>query len=241
MRVTVTQELNDFLKKHGESSLCNLKKIDVDTLIKVYSKVLNKINDNVSGKTEKVNESYIPTLQELLMNSKRDFDDSNKKNNSNISIMEILRKRSEERKYQCSIKNLSQAKYTTNTSSVPDIFGVHYSRDVFMSLNAIIGLILTFIGGFYAPVYMGLSDLNTRIFIGVGCSITCLVAEVSLFMIYDVKRNMKVSKKMKEDPIYNFLEKNKGIDADKRNRAKKLDNNVKSQTRNKKGKKFKHE
>ncbi|KAK6587916.1 hypothetical protein RS030_81439 [Cryptosporidium xiaoi] len=231
MRVTVTQELRDFLKKHGESSLCNSEKIDVDTLIKIYSKVLHRSNG-----------SDIPTLQELLIDSKRDFDDnSNLNSNSNASIFEILRKRSEERKYQYSIKNLSQAKYTNTTSSVPDIFGVCYSRDVFMSLNAIIGLILTFIGGFYAPVYMGLFDLNTRIFIGIGCSIICLIAEVSLFMIYDVKRNMKISKKIREDPVYRFLEKSRKAYLNKRGKTEKLNHNVKHQSRNKKGKKTKRD
>ncbi|OII74761.1 uncharacterized protein cubi_00314 [Cryptosporidium ubiquitum] len=210
MKVSVTPELKDFFSKHGNKSFKNSENIDVDTLYKAYSKIVKEYNsNNKENEDERKNLDAIPSLQELLLNSKKEIDSEQSQRNNNaqknLSIIEILRKRSEERKYQSSIKNLSQAKYVKTSNNVPDAFGVHYSRDILMSMNALIGLILTFIGGFYAPLYMGLEDINTRIFIGVGCSIICLIAEVGLLIIYDIKRNMKVSKVMKEDPVYKYL------------------------------------
>lgn len=209
MKVSVTPELKDFFSRHGDKSLKDSEKIDVDALYRAYSKIAKEYTSNKENGSSKENVDDFPSLQELLLNSKKevDLDQMNTDNNTqqNLSIMEILRKRSEERKYQSSIKNLSQAKYTKASNNVPDAFGVHYSRDVLMSMNALIGLVLTFIGGFYAPLYMGLDDMHTRIFVGIGCSIVCLIAEVSLFMIYDLKRNIKVSKVLRDDPVYKYL------------------------------------
>lgn len=253
MKVSVTSELKDFFSKHGNDSLKNSENIDVDTLYKAYSKIVEEYNfNNKENENEKKNFQAIPSLQELLLNSKKEIDSSqNQRNNTaqkNLSIIEILRKRSEERKYQSSIKNLSQAKYTKTSNNVPDAFGVNYSRDILMSMNALIGLILTFIGGFYAPLYMGLEDLNIRIFIGVGCSIICLIAEVGLLMIYDIKRNMKVSKVMKEDPVYKYLNSKersktpniyKPTITNNKTNINKQNSKNKTSTKSKKGKKYK--
>ncbi|KAJ1607145.1 hypothetical protein OJ253_2487 [Cryptosporidium canis] len=209
MKVSITPELKDFFLRYGDQSFEDSENIDVDTLYRAYSKIAKEYgSSNKENGSNRENVSTIPSLQELLLNSRKEVDPDQKSSHQtqkNLSIMEILRKRSEERKYQSSIKKLSQAKYSKSSKDVPDAFGVHYSRDVLMSMNALIGLVLTFIGGFYAPLYMGLEDLNSRIFIGIGCSIVCLIAEVGLFMIYDLKRNMKVSKVIKEDPVYRYL------------------------------------
>ncbi|KAH8584817.1 endoplasmic reticulum-based factor for assembly of V-ATPase [Cryptosporidium sp. chipmunk genotype I] len=252
MKVSVTPELKDFFSKYGDKSFKNSENIDVDTLYKAYSKIVKDYNSiNKENENDGKNFDAIPSLQELLLNSKKEIDlDQNQRTlaQKNLSIMEILRKRSEERKYQSSIKNLSQAKYTKISNNVPDAFGVHYSRDVLMSMNALIGLILTFIGGFYAPLYMGLEDINSRIFIGIGCSILCLIAEVGLFMIYDIKRNIKVSKFMKEDLVYKYLNSKeisktaniyKPITTNNKSNGSKQTSKNKASTKSKKGKKHK--
>lgn len=245
MKVSVTPELKDFFSRHGNKSLKDSERIDVDTLYRAYSKIAKEYScNNKENGNDKGNVNVLPSLQELLLNSKKEVDLDQKGYNSNtqenLSIMEILRKRSEERKYQSSIKNLSQAKYTKASNNVPDAFGVHYSRDILMSINALIGLVLTFIGGFYAPLYMGLEDLHPRIFIGIGCSIVCLIAEVSLFMIYDIKRNIKVSKVLRDDPVYKYLNCKERSKATTTNIYKSGNNKQSSQNKAlKKGKKHK--
>ncbi|KAF7457621.1 Endoplasmic reticulum-based factor for assembly of V-ATPase [Cryptosporidium felis] len=240
MKVSITPELKEFFLKFGENSFNDSENIDVDSLYKAYSKVVKEYhsaNKENGGNLE--NRGELPSLQELLLKSKKEAEYSKKltPNDQKLSIIEILRKRSEERRYQSSIKNLSQAKYTRTANNVPDAFGVHYSRDILMSMNALIGLVLTFIGGFYAPLYMGLEDFNTRIFIGIGCSILCLIAEVGLLIIYDLKRNMKISKIAKKDPILNYLNnKEKGLSSN----IYKNQRNARAKTpRLKKGKKHK--
>ncbi|EEA07924.1 uncharacterized protein CMU_030000 [Cryptosporidium muris RN66] len=192
MEVTVTRRLKNFLTDI-DSAYKDLETIDIDILYKIYTETSFNIDPNKND---------ILSLQELLLDSKKSLIKSDRVI-ENFSLMEILRRRSEERRYQKSISNIPQYKNSINI--VPDIFGKSYSKDVIWSINALIGLILTFLGGFFAPLFFGIIDITTRTFVGFGCSILCLIAEIALFMLYDIKRNQKIAKNKQNDPILKFL------------------------------------
>ncbi|OII71096.1 hypothetical protein cand_026540 [Cryptosporidium andersoni] len=192
MKVTVTRRLKEFLTDI-DSAYKDLETIDIDLLYKIYTETSFNIDPNKND---------ILSLQELLLDSKKSLIKSDRVI-ENFSLMEILRRRSEERHYQKSISNIPQ--YKNSIDIVPDIFGKSYSKDVIWSINALIGLILTFFGGFFAPLFFGIIDITTRTFVGFGCSILCLIAEITLFMLYDIKRNQKIAKNKQNDPILKFL------------------------------------
>eukprot|EP00920_Eleutheroschizon_duboscqi_P014363 GHVT01033352.1.p1 GENE.GHVT01033352.1~~GHVT01033352.1.p1 ORF type:complete len:278 (+),score=48.81 GHVT01033352.1:79-912(+) len=59
---------------------------------------------------------------------------------------------------------------------------------VSIGVNALVGLFLTFAGGFWAAEYAGVQTLSTRLLVGLVMSFVCLLVEVFLLILHDERQ-----------------------------------------------------
>ncbi|KAL8426094.1 hypothetical protein ACSSS7_008259 [Eimeria intestinalis] len=86
-----------------------------------------------------------------------------------LSFSERLRLMAEERRHQAAVRSL-------------------------MGVNALLGLFLTFLGGYWAAFYCGLESFQTRVVVGLVCSVVCLIVEVLLFVIHDERQRVRAKR-----------------------------------------------
>eukprot|EP01068_Selenidium_serpulae_P008272 Selendium_serpulae@DN4942_c0_g1_i1.p1 len=74
----------------------------------------------------------------------------------------------------------------------------NYKHSIMMAVNSLLGLFLMFFAGYWFCEYNGVTNLRTKVFAGLTCTLVMLLIEVILFVLYDEKVRMKAAKKEKE-------------------------------------------
>ncbi|XP_022588095.2 uncharacterized protein LOC34621444, partial [Cyclospora cayetanensis] len=107
-----------------------------------------------------------------------------------LSFKERTRLLADERRHQAAVRSLWGEK-GGHQDSFADL-----NKSLAMGVNALLGLFLTFLGGYWAALYSGVETFQTRVVVGLVCSIVCLVVEVLLFAIHDERQRLKAQKKL---------------------------------------------
>lgn len=105
-----------------------------------------------------------------------------------LSFSERLRLEAEERRHQAAVRSLWGER-----SDRQDCFA-DINKSLAMGVNALLGIFLTFLGGYWAALYCGVGSFQTRVVIGLVCSICCLIVEVLLFVIHDERQRLRAKK-----------------------------------------------
>eukprot|EP00920_Eleutheroschizon_duboscqi_P014361 GHVT01033349.1.p1 GENE.GHVT01033349.1~~GHVT01033349.1.p1 ORF type:complete len:339 (+),score=77.32 GHVT01033349.1:1720-2736(+) len=112
-----------------------------------------------------------------------------------LSELEQLRAQAQERKYQRSVSALLPSRKRgggpagAGAAGQPtgDVFN-DYRKSLAIGVNALVGLFLTFAGGFWAAEYAGVQTLSTRLLVGLVMSFVCLLVEVFLLILHDERQ-----------------------------------------------------
>ncbi|EPR57273.1 endoplasmic reticulum-based factor for assembly of V-ATPase [Toxoplasma gondii GAB2-2007-GAL-DOM2] len=170
--IEVTPEIRSFLEKTGADTAREFKTrtaIDLDRLMELVT----KYNENrpkglaqvrVSDLVEK---SYI--VGKVSPTPAVNVDD--------LPASERFRLLSEERKYRATVRKLFGTKEE-------DVFA-NYTQSMALGVNALMGLFLMFLAGYWMAEYSGVRDFTTKVIVGVICSFGCLLVEVGLLLIHD--------------------------------------------------------
>eukprot|EP00921_Rhytidocystis_pertsovi_P026983 GHVQ01043479.1.p1 GENE.GHVQ01043479.1~~GHVQ01043479.1.p1 ORF type:complete len:448 (-),score=81.92 GHVQ01043479.1:282-1625(-) len=105
-----------------------------------------------------------------------------------------MRLRAAERRYQSSA---GKAGLPGGSKHIKGDFFGDYQRSLAMGVNALLGLFLTFMAGYWGMKYSGLNAPHThQLLAGLVFSLICLAVEVSLFILHDnTKTNAKTGKR----------------------------------------------
>ncbi|KAL8272957.1 hypothetical protein Esti_003125 [Eimeria stiedai] len=105
-----------------------------------------------------------------------------------LSFSERLRLMAEERRHQAAVRSLwKQAPDRQDTFA-------DLNKSLAMGVNALLGLFLTFLGGYWAALYCGLENFQSRVVVGLVCSVVCLIVEVVLFVIHDERQRVRAKR-----------------------------------------------
>jgi len=158
--------------------------IDFDEL----NKLVYDYNKQVSKEDPEKNSKNYVRLEGLIKHSNIVNRRILSTNYEHLSELEKLRLHAEERRYQKSIHQVT----TTNKDDTQDNVA-NYKRSLAIGINSLIGIFLTFLGGYWGAEYCGITKDITRLLIGLTLSFSCLLIEVILFILHDESQRRGLS------------------------------------------------
>merc|ERR1712129_174952 len=114
-----------------------------------------------------------------------------------LTELEKLRLRSQERAYQRSVEHLRPIQKSRQAAEDNDLSGFKWATN--FGLQVIVAFIGAFALGYYfIETFVAPDNATVKVLTGLGCSIFTLILEVTLFMVHEQKEEM-IKKKRKVD------------------------------------------
>ncbi|PFH36861.1 hypothetical protein BESB_050530 [Besnoitia besnoiti] len=179
--IEITAEIREFLDKMGPSiagEYTTRTAIDLDRLMELVTKYnKNRAKAAHVRVSDLVEKSYI--VGKAPPPAAVDVDA--------LPASERFRLLSEERKYRATVKKLFG-------TTEEDVFA-NYTQSMALGVNALIGIFLMFLAGYWVAEYSGVRDFTTKVIVGVICSFGCLILEVALLLLHDYVLQRKQKRK----------------------------------------------
>ena len=195
--MSVTDELREFLLPiMGQDKVP--KCIEIDEL---YTAVVNYNQKNCETKTVNIND--------LLKNSRIMYrsTEPSEERTGNLSELELMRRRADERKYQKSIANikLGGGSGLGKSGAVSDVKSA--SESISFASHFIFAFASSFLLGYYFAEYgLGLTNDSHKYIAGGAASFLTLIIESLLFIIREEKRTRSPKKASKRVPLRESIE-----------------------------------
>lgn len=183
--LSVTPEMRSFLSTSnakGVEDWANEDAIDMDELYKLVEE------HNQGG-------GDIVKIHELMENT--EVVERRHVQSAQLTELESLRLRSQERAYQNSVKGLTPVRSNGTTQTGIDVKGMKFATNFGMQvIVAFIGAFL--LGWYFVETFVAPDNMVAKALAGAGCSFCTLLLESALFVVHEQKQEMLAKKRAEQ-------------------------------------------